>query len=69
LYDLEADPGEHHNIYGMPQAPGNIGEMEHDLLQWTEQSLAMMEARVAEGGATEVSPEIRQQLKDMGYVQ
>ncbi|MEA3403199.1 MAG: sulfatase [Armatimonadota bacterium] len=69
LYDLEADPGEQHNIYAMPQARGNIAEMERDLRQWTEQSLAMMEAHVAEGGAADVSPEIRQQLKDMGYIQ
>lgn len=69
LYDLEQDPEERHNIYGMPQAPGNIAEMERDLLQWTERSLAMMDAHVTEGGAGEVPPGLRQQLKDMGYIQ
>ncbi len=69
LYDLEADPGENHNVYGTPQAPAGIAEMEQDLLRWTKQSLAMMGARVAQGEALDISPEIRQQLKDMGYVQ
>lgn len=68
LYDLERDPGEHHNIYGTNAAP-DTSQMEADLREFTQRSLALMRERVAAGGAEEIPAEIRQQLRDMGYLQ
>ncbi len=68
LYDLQEDPGEQHNIYGTPLAP-DTAEMERELLDWTEKSLAMMDEYVAKQGAEDVPPEVLERLRDMGYVQ
>ncbi len=68
LYDLQEDPGEQHNIYGTPLAP-DTSEMERELLDWTEKSLAMMDEYVAKQGAEDVPPEVLERLRDMGYVQ
>ncbi|MEA3399783.1 MAG: sulfatase [Armatimonadota bacterium] len=67
LYDLRKDPGEHHNIHGLPHAP-DTSAMEQDLLAWTEASLALM-ARRTGSGREQVPPAIMRRLKDMGYVQ
>lgn len=68
LYDLAVDPGERHNIYGTPLAPDTT-EMERELLDWTEKSLARMDQYVAKQGAEDVPPEVLERLRDMGYIQ
>ncbi len=68
LYDLQTDPGEQHNIYGTPLAPDTT-QMERELLAWTEESLAMMDEYVAKAGAEDIPPEVRERLRDMGYIQ
>ncbi len=67
LYDLQEDPREQHDIYGLTQAP-ETERWESELRAWTEMMLSTMASRTA-GGAEEVPPELRQQLRDMGYVQ
>ncbi len=67
LYDLEQDPAEQHDIYGAPGAP-DTARWERELLAWTEMTTGLM-ARRTGAGAEEVSDELRQQLRDMGYVQ
>jgi arylsulfatase A-like enzyme len=67
LYDLQDDPGELHDIFGTEMAP-DTRELEKALLEWTDYSLALMQQRV-ETGREELSPEARQHLRDMGYIQ
>ncbi len=68
LYDLADDPHEEHNIYGISAAPDTT-EMKEELLGWTQKSLTLMDEHLNARGASQMSPEIRQQLRDMGYVQ
>ncbi len=68
LYDQHNDPGEQHNIYGTPLAP-DTRAMEEKLLEWTDLSLATMNEYVRTRRVEEPSPEIRERLKDMGYIQ
>lgn len=68
LYDLQEDPQELHDIFGTAAAPDTSG-MEADLRGWTEMSLEMMAETAGRGAAEDISPEIRQRLRDMGYIQ
>jgi len=68
LYDQHSDPGEQHNIYGTPLAP-DTRAMEQKLLEWTDLSTAMMNGYVRTTRLEEPSPEIRERLKDMGYIE
>jgi len=68
LYDLRDDPRERHDIWATSLAPDEAAQWEDELRAWTEMTLALMAQR-AGTGAEEVSEEIRQQLRDMGYVQ
>ena len=54
------------NLIG--NAPRDIAAWKDDLGEWTHTSLTMMSELVSEE-ALEVSPEVRRQLKDMGYIQ
>ncbi len=67
LYDLQEDPGERHDIRGLPGAPDSA-TWEQELRAWSEFTLALM-ARRAGAGAEDVPEEMRRQLRDMGYVQ
>jgi len=67
LYDLAEDPGELHDIWGTPLAP-DTAQWERELMSWTEESLAAMAGHV-QSGREHMSPEMRQHLKDMGYIQ
>ena len=66
--DVRSDPWEQYNIYGTPLAP-DTGNVERELLEWTEASLALMDEYGARGEAREVPPELRDRLRDTGYVQ
>ena len=66
LYDLQADAAELHDIRGLAQAP-ETAAWERELGAWSEYGLALMDRR-AGASAAEVPEEIRQQLRDMGYV-
>ncbi len=68
LYDLASDPAERHDIFGTPDAP-DTSARERQLLDWTETSLALTEQLAGQAGATEFSPEARQQMRDLGYIQ
>ncbi len=68
LYDLEADPREDVDLYGTPGAP-DVAQMRDDLAAFTEESLATMEEHAGQQQADEVSPEVLQGLRDMGYIQ
>jgi hypothetical protein len=66
-YDLVKDPLELHNVYGTQSA--SLGQQkEAELRDWTDLSLAIMAEQRGET-AQEVPAELRQRLKDMGYVQ
>lgn len=68
LYDMRNDPWEQRNIYGTDLAPDTT-EMTQRLLRWTDESHGMMQKLVSTGGVGRLSPEIRQHLRDMGYIQ
>jgi len=68
LYDLQTDPTEHMNLYGTPGAP-DITRMKADLAAFTEQSLATMEGYAGRQPAGEMSQEVLDSLRDMGYIQ
>lgn len=67
LYDLTADPGERHNIFGLPDTP-DTADMQAQLLAWTQYSLTTMSDILGSEGATDLPPEIREGLRDLGYV-
>jgi arylsulfatase A-like enzyme len=68
LYDLARDPGEQHNIFGTDDAPDTEHHREA-LRDFTEASFASMQQLAGTDGATELTPEARQQMKDLGYIQ
>lgn len=68
LYDLRADPGELTNIYNTPLAP-DTAPMRADLERFTEVSLAAVESYTRTARATQTPDEIRDTLRDMGYIQ
>jgi arylsulfatase A-like enzyme len=68
LYDLRQDPGEQHNIFGTDDAPDTSHHQEA-LRDFTEASFASMQQLAGTGGATDLSPEVRRQMKDLGYIQ
>ncbi len=68
LFDVTRDPAELTNLVGTAEAPPALAGWETDLRAWTDESLALMSALVSQE-AIEVSPEIREQLRDMGYIQ
>ncbi len=68
LYDLKNDPAEHHDIFGTAAAP-DTSTMKADLADWTELSFAIMEETAGGSSAESLPPEIRQRLRDMGYIQ
>ena len=58
LYDLDADPSEHHDLYG--EAPPVLASLTAALDAWR--------ARAIQGGpATEMSPELKEQIQRQGY--
>jgi arylsulfatase A-like enzyme len=67
LYDMVADPAERHNIMGRVQTP-EISRLRGRLDSFTERSLASM-ADYSGREAGETPPELRDQLRDMGYLQ
>ncbi len=67
LYDLREDPHERHNLSGRVESE-EIARMEQKLGDWTELSLSAMDSFLG-GGAQEISPKVRQRLRDMGYIQ
>lgn len=66
LYDLQADPGELHDLYGRPGAPDTTA-MEAELREFSDRSLAAMDA-TRDQAREDVPEEMREQLRDMGYV-
>ncbi len=67
LYDLLKDPGELHDIWGTARAPDTT-DLERELLDWTDRSLSTM-ASYEQTTRGHLSPEVRRQLRDMGYIQ
>jgi hypothetical protein len=67
LYDMQDDPQERHDIHGTSLAP-DTAEMEQELRGWVDETQALMAEHLS-GTNADTSPEIRQNLKDMGYIQ
>lgn len=67
LYDLHSDPGEQHDIHGMPGAP-DTSAVEAELREWCEEMLDVM-APYRKAKPEPMSVTTRKQLKDLGYVQ
>lgn len=67
LHDLARDPAEQQDIFGMPGAPDTSAQQRR-LREFTEASFAQTERLAGQAGATELSPEARQQMRDLGYV-
>jgi arylsulfatase A-like enzyme len=68
LYDLDNDPGERRNIYSAEHAP-DIADMQERLLQWVEDSNAIMRNHVRVDGHVTPSAAMEENLEDMGYIQ
>ena len=67
LYDRRRDPEDRNNIFGAAQAP-DTAAMQTDLRNWTEASLALMAHYVKAAHAEEMSPQLRNRLKALGYI-
>jgi hypothetical protein len=67
LYDLEADPWEHRDLFGLPSAP-DTAQWEARLRDWSAASTAAM-LQQTRTSTESISPETLKALKDMGYVQ
>ncbi|MBD3292936.1 MAG: sulfatase-like hydrolase/transferase [Armatimonadia bacterium] len=68
LFDIAQDPAEQHDIFGTESAPETSRE-QGSLRDFTEASFALTEELAGSGGAAELSPEVRQQMRDLGYIQ
>jgi arylsulfatase A-like enzyme len=66
LYDLATDPGERMNL--IEQRPEEAVRLEAELLEWLEQEKTLAEV-VAKGGMRELTPEVIEQLRALGYLQ
>lgn len=67
LYDLATDPGERHDIHGTPLAP-DTGALERELRLWSDAALSAVDG-YQRTSRSQLSPEVRRRLQDMGYAQ
>ncbi len=68
LYDLAEDPREQHNVMRLVDTP-EVDRLTKRLDAFTEMSLSAMAGHAGEDAASGLSPEVRDRLRDMGYIQ